>query len=256
MQTTENGTYQALRTTKHTSHFAIRLGHRTQTLSLTLLRDELSLRLALPAEVVGLRVALCNGKVGLGLLLLRLIVCLRVSRPTESRSLGLGLLSELSTLRCLFLRIQRSIGILLRRLLLNLGLHDFGCTQTLKLHDRLLLLDLGVELRIAKLSLALGVDASNVQLIGDGDLPVGELGICNGLLCLALCFEDSGGGIDLCDFLLRFAEFICLADFTAHAGVCDVDFGLVKRTFVGFAREEGKVLRAGRVLQFLDVGVI
>jgi hypothetical protein len=47
-----------------------------------------------------------------------------------------------------------------------------------------------------------------------------------------------------------------LTDFTSHAGFGNINPGLVGGPFMGFSGQEGEVLGAGSILEFLDVGVV
>jgi hypothetical protein len=196
----------------------------------------LSLRIALLAEILCLRSALRHEVVGLCLALLGCVVCFSVSQASKRSGFGISLFTELLSLCRLFLRVQLGIGFLLATLLLDLRLHDFGRAKPLEFHERALLLNVGVEFCIPSLGFALCVDAREVQVVSDLDLLVCEFGVGGGFLGFALCFEDGGCGVDFGHFLLRLALLLGFTDLATHAGIGDVDFGLVERAFVRFAR--------------------
>jgi hypothetical protein len=71
------------------------------------------------------------------------------------------------------------------------------------------------------------------------------LGLENGRLCL-----------DFGNFLFRLALSSGFTNFTTHASFCNIDTCLVGGSFVSFPRQESEVLRAGSILELLDVGVV
>lgn len=80
--------------------------------------------------------------------------------------------------------------------------------------------------------------------------------ICFRFLALPLSLEDGGLSINLANLLPCRSSLLGLTNLTNHSRICNIDFGLIRRTFVGFSAEEFEVLAAGGILEFFDVCIV
>lgn len=77
-----------------------------------------------------------------------------------------------------------------------------------------------------------------------------------GLLALTLSFQHSGLSVDFANFLSCFTLLLSLTDLPDHSSLGNIDLGLIRSTFVSLPAEKRKVLAAGGVLKFFDVGIV
>ena len=169
---------------------------------------------------------------------------------------GFLLLLVQSPVGAFLVAVVLCVGFLLRRFALDLRLHEILGPLSLQLHEGALRLDFFLHFRVTGFGLPACLDLCELHVHVELSLRCGEFCFRVRLFRLALCLQHGGLGVDFGYFLSGAAFLFCFADFAEHAGVGDVDFGLVRSPFVGFAAEELEVFTSLCVLKFLDVCVV